>query len=111
MKARGVAHPARNDATYGVLACWCATEADLPSARRQSHDALLKMLGNLRTGGVEWRTYEGQDAKDALSVLYEDNTSAALSDYYRRLGGLLREHGGCLVVAMAPGREEVRRGG
>ena len=89
---------------YGTVAAWCLDESDLPAARQQSHDTLIALMGDQRTGGVQWLQRTGDDATQLLGQLFEDATGEA-SDYYRRIGGHLREYGGWLVVAIAPGKE------
>jgi hypothetical protein len=90
-------------ANHGVLVGWAATEADLPEARQITHDKLIALMGDRRTGGVEWRTVVGAQAEQALGTL-QVGASPTLADHYRRLGGMLREYGGFLVVASAAGR-------
>lgn len=87
-----------------MLVGWCAAEEDLPDARQGTHDALLKVMGDRRTGGVTWRHYTGDQANEVLDRLVVDEKRPELSDHYRRLRALLREYGGWLVVATAPGR-------
>ena len=86
----------------GVVAGWCETEADLLECRQATHDTLIQMMGALRVGGVTWRQVTGQDAYDTLDLLSKD-ASRELLDYYRSVRAHLRERGGWVVVATAPG--------
>jgi hypothetical protein len=104
-QARSAARCKPLPAGYGVLAAWCATEDDLPEARRRSHDGLVKLMADRRIGGVEWRHWSGDEANKALDVL-RAGAVGPYADHYRRLAGLLREHGGFLVAAMAPSNRD-----
>ena len=91
------------DADYGTVAAWCLAESDLPDARASTHDTLLKIMGDERTGGVQWLQWTGDEAWAALREIREGATGEH-ADYYRRISGHLREYGGWLVLAMAPGK-------
>lgn len=97
---RRVALP--HDGDVGVVCAWCASIDDLKDARQQTHDGLIELMGVHRTGGVAWRQFEASHAADALAVLSEGSTGEMLA-YYRRLGNLLDESGGFLIVALAAG--------
>lgn len=89
---------------YGTTAAWCADADDLEDAKRRTHDGLLGMMGDQRTGGVQWIIREGDAARALLGQLWQ-GADEELSTYYRQLRGHLREYGGYLVVAIAPGRK------
>jgi hypothetical protein len=83
----------------GVAVRWCATEADLPAARRATRDQLVGPIGTHRD--VTWVEVTGLYALRAL-----DLTAAAasydsqdLTDYYRGLRARLQDRGGWLVIA------------
>lgn len=88
---------------WSIVAGWCQSEAELDETRQETHDTVIRLLGARRRGGVRWAWYpDRDDAYEALDQLTE-GASPELSDHYRQLRGLLREHGGILVLAMAPG--------
>ena len=87
---------------HGVMVAWAASEADLPEARQQTHDRLIATMGDQRRGGVTWRQTTGDQAVETMAMLTEGAT-CELADYYRRIRAMLREHGGWVVVASAPG--------
>jgi hypothetical protein len=82
---------------------WCATEDDLPELRQGTHDTVIKLLGTRRTSGVRWVQFEGEEAYTHLERLVEKCTDPKLLAMYRQIRGLLREHGGWVVTAMAEG--------
>lgn len=93
------------DNRVGVLIGWAHTEADLPEARQATHDQLISLMGAGRTGGVTWRQATGTDALSMLAAAAVDTPiDSELFDHYRRLRAMLREYGGWLVLASAPGR-------
>lgn len=87
---------------HGVIVGWAATVADLEDAKRQTHDAVIEMLGPARRGGVTWRISSGDQANAVLHDFLEDATPEQ-ANHYRRVRGMLREYGGYVVVASAPG--------
>lgn len=89
---------------WGTTAGWC-DEASIELAKKQTHDTLIALMGDRRIGGVQWRIHTGQEAVEALGVLRKGATGEH-ADYYRQIGAHLREYGGYLVVAMAPGRDD-----
>lgn len=89
----------------GVQPAWCLDETDLDEARRLTHDGLVGAMGRMRTGPVSWRWYKGADANAAISSLMED-TDENMRTYLRAIRGKLREYGGLLVLATAPGDPE-----
>lgn len=90
---------------YGVLAGWAATETDLPAARRATHDVLIRLMGEHRTGGVAWRQYATPEALVALTEIRQGALDPALVEHYNQLEALLHTHGGWLVVAIAAGEQ------
>lgn len=100
---------------YAITAGWFGTLADLEKAKRQSHDILVEMMGDRRSGPVHWRWWEsGDGADEALRVLSEAAAPHEL-DHYRRVRAHLREYGGFVIVALAKGQPPegtvVREGG
>lgn len=103
-RAKAAAALADVDKDVGVLVAWCRGPEDLEDAKQQTHDGLIALMGDRRTGGVQWRICEGREqGEEALRVLRHGCTDQALLDLYRRHGAHLREWGGYLVVAMAEG--------
>lgn len=90
---------------YAVTVGWCSGVDDLDEARAKLHDSLIAMMGDQRSGPVEWRWWEGQAAHRNLDRLAAAAASAdqPIRDHYRRVRAHLREWGGIVVVAMAPG--------
>lgn len=106
---QAIAHRLRRrgprDDYLGVVPGWCATEADLEELRRQTHDLLIKLLGESRTSGVTWRQYSGAAALSAVTMLRLDAVThqlewVAMCDELERK---LRDEGGYLVIATAEG--------
>jgi hypothetical protein len=91
------------DEWLGVVAGWCAGDDDLEEAKKRSHDLVIDMLGSRRRGGVRWQIARGADATTVLDKMTEGELDPVLLDHYRRIRGLLRENGGIVVLAMAPG--------
>lgn len=86
----------------GVIAGWCIDEPDaIEDCKRGTHDAVIELLGDRRTGGVGWLIGE-PGSTDAVEELKRDETDPALLAHYRHLCALVREHGGRIVLAMAP---------
>jgi hypothetical protein len=92
------------DDDVGVLVGWCNGDGTLEEAKKATHDALIGLMGARRTGGVTWRIYGVPAAYDVLDRIVAGERSPELLDHYRHLRGLLREHGGLMVAATAPGR-------
>lgn len=86
-----------------TLVGWCADEEHLTEARGATHDALIDLMGDRRRGAVGWKWKTGQEARDLLNEFTTNETSQPLLDHYRHLRGMLREYGGWIVVAYAPG--------
>lgn len=100
------------DAEVGTTIGWCATEADLTDARKQTHDALIKLMGGLRTGPVAWQWHTGEPAMAAIGEFMgspEAQGSPVYANYYRQIRGKLREYGGYVVIAFAPGDKPTTR--
>lgn len=91
------------DADYGVQVGWFKTLADLPEARRSTHDSLVKSMGAMRTGPVQWRWATGKEAHDLLDSITE-NADEAAANYYRQVRAHLREWDGYVIVAAAEGK-------
>lgn len=88
-----------------MLTGWCLDETDLPDARRKLHDALVGFMGDKRTGPVTWRWWSDSEAVDQLRKMRAGGIPrGADADQERRVAACLREYGGYLVVAMAPGK-------
>jgi hypothetical protein len=85
----------RNDS---VAVRWCATEADLPAARRATRDQLVGLIGAHRD--VTWVEATGLYALRALDLTAAaSHDSPDLTDYYRRVRARLQHRGGWLVIA------------
>lgn len=91
------------DDNYGTTIGWYANEADAEEARQSTHDTLITLLGDRRTGPVTWITHTGQEAVDFVDMLAEGTTGAHAANYAE-----VRRHlttwGGWVVLAIAPGR-------
>lgn len=81
---------------------WCAGEEEITAANKETHDALLLLLGDRRRGGVTWRVFVDDQALGVIDRLLGAAVGPEMANHYRRLRGMLREFGGCLVVASAP---------
>lgn len=81
---------------------WCDGSTDgIEEAKRETHDRLIENLGESRTGGVRW--WIGEPCSAAIvEHLMDGNADEALGNYYRQIAGLVREHGGVVVMAGAP---------
>lgn len=96
-----------DDEEWGVQAGWCASDDELEEAKKQTHDRLISQLGARRRGGVRWIVLEGMPTRRKAGELMIGIAPDSLhGHYYRRIQGLLREYGGLLVIAMAPGRKD-----
>lgn len=82
----------------GVLVGWCSDETALEETRRGTHDALIAMMGDRRTGPVAWHQVTGVEASLALVQL--DGSGAVVDPHVRRL---FYRWGGWLVIASADG--------
>lgn len=91
------------ETTWAWVAAWAADEAALPEARTGTHDNLIALLGARRRGGVRWGQWTGAEAVAQLGQLQGEAYAPAVANYLRAIGGHLREYGGWLVVATAPG--------
>lgn len=95
------------------MLAWCDGTPDaLDECMRTSHDKLIAMMGDLRTGGVRWQVSENVDHARTMCDLYVEGLGASMSEelgnYVRQIRGKLREYGGTVVMTMAPGRPTVR---
>jgi hypothetical protein len=89
------------DPWMATLVGWYETEADRQEAQQESHDALIRMLGADRRGGVGWHHLTGLEALSFLSSLLTEESSRRLRSHYVKLAELLTDRGGWLVVATA----------
>lgn len=87
---------------WAWVVAWAADDEALGEARTQTHDALLKQLGDRRRGGVRWGQWSGDEATEQLGRLQAEAYAAEVQQYLGAIGGHLREHGGWLVIATAP---------
>lgn len=83
------------------VAGWC-TEDEVEAAKEAAADTLLEQLGTRILTVVTFTVYDVEGAQPVLDEL----VTGAIDDdesfnYYRRIRGCLREHGGLLVVASA----------
>lgn len=92
---------------FGCVAAWAAGDDVVDETRKRTHDTLVTLMGAARCGPVAWQHHAaGTTSCDAaLASLFLGAPSQEHSDSYRRIQGLLREEGGYLVIAMAPGRK------
>ena len=93
-----------------VVLAWCAIDPDsVEETKRTTHDAIVHLMGDRRSGPVQWRVLDPDEGNLALDAMIEnpgvDPLTDELFNYYRQLRGCLREHGGFLIVASAPGRK------
>lgn len=98
------AHHIDNASDYGMVAGWAGDVGDLDEARREGHDILVRLMGSARTGAVKWSCTQGTAAFEQLDLLEDRDSEGGVLDIYRRIRRLLIDHGGWLVIAMAPGR-------
>lgn len=84
----------------GVQAAW-VEEHRLEEGKRATAQALEARAGELRTGPIDWRWFDPELAGAVLDTLVEGEPDEDMFNYLRRLRGLLREHGGFLVIAFA----------
>lgn len=85
---------------------WVAATADLPLARRETHDALIRLLGSRREGAVYWRWEQGTKARELLDEVHPYVLGADHeNDVRRRMHAMLREYGGWIVVAFCAASE------
>lgn len=89
---------------YAVQMGWVEDEDALEEGRMVTHDSLIDLMGDTRTGGVRWSWAEGVEALAMLDVLESNSTDPRWADYAAQIRGRLTTVGGWLVVAMAPGR-------
>ncbi len=89
---------------YAVQMGWVEDEDALEEGRMVTHDSLIELMGDTRTGGVHWSWAEGLDALAMLDVLERNNRDPRWADYAAQIRGRLTTVGGWLVVAIAPGK-------
>ena len=112
---RAKAHRFPADDDILLIPAWCREASDLDHVKQETHDRVIARLGDRRTGGVRWKI-AGPDQADAYAALDhlakrpENPDDVAHSEgwyeHIRRLRALVREYGGYIVIAMAPGRPE-----
>lgn len=88
----------------GVQLAWSPDAEHLDEAKRRTHDALIRMMGSARSGGVRWSITTVPAALKNLQLLDEDASDEWQEKVGRPIRERLEEHGGFLVAAMAPGR-------
>jgi len=97
------------DADVAVQICWCADDR-VEEAKQQTHDMVIERLGDRRTGAVTWIVAQSVDDAHKIVDDLVDPAHGPMSDaeanYYRQCRAHLREYGGTIVVAVAPGRRE-----
>lgn len=92
------------DEQIAAITGWCDGPEKLEECKKQTHDAVISMLGDRRSGGVSWKIVDVVDSALELLEKMRDGASEAHLEVYDHCAGLLREHGGILVIATAPGR-------
>lgn len=93
------------DEDVAVVPAWCADLPDaVAEAKQATHDAVVALLGAARRGPVRWQLHEPPAAYEVLAALASSGPwDAESSAYHRGLRAHLREYGGLLVIAYAPG--------
>lgn len=68
------------------------------------HDNLVASMGKARVGLVSWRIIRGADrATEALDRMRHPDATEAELETCDKVDALMREHGGYLIIATAPG--------
>ena len=97
------------DDEVAVQICWCSLER-IDDAKAQTHDMVVERLGDRRTGAVSWIVAQSVDDAHRIVDDLVDPAHGPMSEgeanYYRQVRAHLREWGGTVVVAVAPGRSE-----
>lgn len=97
-------HHLAGDHALALHIGWCANELDLEETKTLVHDALIAQMGDARTGGVTWHIYDGTAAVGVIcELLALPDNDESLADDYLNVAQHLRDDGGILVVATAPG--------
>lgn len=99
--ARARAHAMRLAPDVGLMVAWCV-EDEIETAKSQTHDALIRLLGDRRTGGIEWRLYRGTDAEDIIAALGIGERSVDWLDMLRQIRARVDAYGGVVVLCTAP---------
>lgn len=86
-----------------VVAGWCAADTDLLHVRRATHDTLIDLMGDRRTGGVSWVQFTGPAALRQLVQMQQDAADPETAAHYDQIAELLTNRGGYLVIAFATG--------
>lgn len=85
---------------------WARSAEDVDVAKQRLHDRLIAEMGDQRIGPVSWQVAEGATALAVLRIITDAEkrscTKAEL-DEYGKVETLLRDEGGHLVIASAPG--------
>lgn len=87
----------------GVMVGWCSDEEDaIEEAKTITHDNLIRLLGDRRTGGITWRLYRDTDAEDIVAALAVGERSPDWLDMLRQVRARLDAYGGVVVLTTAP---------
>lgn len=76
----------------------------LEECKQSTHDALLRLMGVRRTGGVIWHTFDGGAALAVIGQMCADalkDGDLTSGQYYAELSARLQVRGGVLVLATA----------
>lgn len=89
-----------------TLTGWCGhrDRDSIEAIMANLRDTLEDLLGRRRLTHVVFVVKAGEEATAWISELRSDQDNEATANHYRRLGAMLREHGGCLITAMAKGK-------
>lgn len=88
--------------SFGFCVGWTDTEDGLPAVRKQTHDFLIRLMGDSRIGGVVWRQYSGREAV-GVALGLQSGVGPEMVAILKQARRKLEEFGGYLVVATAAG--------
>lgn len=99
---------AHHNQWMGTVIAWAPTnDVDNPECRRAmtgSHDGLIELMGDHRTGPVTWHFYDPPAGEQVLDRMEAESLYNELTEVYAECRELLRTWGGVLIIATAPGR-------
>lgn len=84
-----------------IPGCTVNSDDAIEQMKRQTHDALLDMLGTGRRSAIRWQRVDGRtESERVLRALYEEDPGA-LADVEREYFPFLAEHGDHAVTVIA----------
>lgn len=92
------------DTRVGITVAWCEDDEHLDEAKQRTHDGLIALMGDARSGGVTWRMYTGDGALNVIKQLVTTGDPEWGQKVASPVKRLLEQFGGTLVIASAPGR-------